>query len=122
MRLSNTLLSISLLDEASGQLFTGDFIYPGPLFAFLPNSSLPDYLRTADELVDLIDPAVTMYGAHRAAPPGTPRQTYQDLQDLQQTLRAIKTGKTSGRGFYPITYEVNDSMSLYAEPGWLQRW
>lgn len=30
--------SISLLDVETGQLFSGDFIYPGPLYAFLPNS------------------------------------------------------------------------------------
>jgi glyoxylase-like metal-dependent hydrolase (beta-lactamase superfamily II) len=34
---------IMLIDEADGILFTGDTWYPGPLYAFLKDSSLPDY-------------------------------------------------------------------------------
>ncbi|NNL84477.1 MAG: MBL fold metallo-hydrolase, partial [Myxococcales bacterium] len=37
--------SVSLLDAARGYLFSGDFMYPGPLFAFLPNSNMGDYLQ-----------------------------------------------------------------------------
>jgi hydroxyacylglutathione hydrolase len=39
--------SISLYDAASDKLFSGDFLYQGPLFAFLPNSTLGDYAQGA---------------------------------------------------------------------------
>ena len=114
--------SVSLLDEDSGQLFSGDFIYPGPLFAFLPNSSLPAYLDAADRVLAQVEPRVSVLGAHRLAPPGAPRLGYHDLKDLQATLRRIRDGEQPAQGVYPAVYRVNDSMELLAEPSWLQGW
>ena len=47
--------SISLYDAESGYLFSGDFLYPGELYGFLPNSNLGDYLqgvRTVRQLAE----------------------------------------------------------------------
>jgi glyoxylase-like metal-dependent hydrolase (beta-lactamase superfamily II) len=113
--------SISLLDETSGFLFSGDFIYPGPLYAFLPNSSLGDYLQGTDTVLAAAAEA-RVFGAHRDAPPGAPEQSLADVRDLQVALHAIRAGTLDGRGFYPVTYLVSPTMQLLAEPAWLQNW
>ncbi len=114
--------SISLFDAQSRMLFSGDFIYPGPLFAFLPNSSLPDYVQGAEALLseDMTD--VTIYGAHRVTPPGTPKQSVADVKDLHSALIGIRDGDLKGAGLYPVIYPINEDMQLWAEPKWLQDW
>jgi glyoxylase-like metal-dependent hydrolase (beta-lactamase superfamily II) len=114
--------SISLLDEAAGYLFAGDFIYPGPLFAFLPNSGMGDYLQGADAVLSAAPDGTRVFGAHRVAGPGAPELGVGDVSDLHATLGAIRDGAEEGRGFYPRTYRVNDRLELLAEPAWLQDW
>jgi glyoxylase-like metal-dependent hydrolase (beta-lactamase superfamily II) len=113
--------SISLLDEAAGLLFSGDFLYPGPLYAFLPNSRMGDYLQgTENVLAAAAD--VRVFGAHRDGPPGAPEQSLADVRDLQRALEAIRAGTLDGEGFYPVTYLVSPTLQLLAEPAWLQDW
>ncbi|MEM9177694.1 MAG: MBL fold metallo-hydrolase [Myxococcota bacterium] len=114
--------SISLLDPDARLLFTGDFLYPGPLFAFLSNSSLGDYRRAAATVLARVDPDARLYGAHRAAPPGAPRLAMDDVRDLAVTLRALAAGELDGEGVYPVRYGVNERLELLAEPRWLARW
>ena len=114
--------SISLLDVESGDLFTGDFIYPGPLFAFLANSGMGDYQQAADTVLTSVPSSARLFGAHRIAPPGAPQLGIEDVRDLQAALHSIEEGELEGVGFYPVVYPVNDRMELYAEPGWLQEW
>jgi hydroxyacylglutathione hydrolase len=113
--------SISLLDESAGYLFTGDFIYPGPLYAFMPNSSMGDYLQGAQTVLAAATD-VRIFGAHRDYPPGTPEQSLADVRDLHQALEAIRSGTRKGYGFYPVYYFVSPTMELLAEPAWLQEW
>lgn len=113
--------SISLLDESSAYLFTGDFIYPGPLYAFLPNSNMGDYLQSTREVL-AVAADVRIFGAHRDYPPGVPEQSLADVRDLQQALEAIRAGTLGGEGFYPVYYFVSPTMELLAEPAWLQDW
>jgi glyoxylase-like metal-dependent hydrolase (beta-lactamase superfamily II) len=114
--------SISLLDLASGDLFSGDFLYPGPLFAFLPNSGMGDYLQGADTVLAAAPAESRVFGAHRVAPPGAPELSVSDVVDLRSALRAIRAGELRGEGLYPVVYRVNDRVDLLAEPRWLQRW
>ncbi len=114
--------SISLLDLTHNLLFSGDFIYPGPLIAFLPNSSLPAYRDAAAMLLAAVPGEADIYGAHRSSPPGAPRQKLQDVSDLHRSLQRIEAGEQSGEGVYPVIYPVNDQMTLWAEPAWLQDW
>lgn len=113
--------SISLLDEAAGLLFSGDFLYPGPLYAFLPNSRMGDYLQGTQTVLAATAEA-RVFGAHRDAPPGAPEQSLSDVRDLQRALEAIRAGTLDGEGLYPVTYLVNPGMQLLAEPAWLQDW
>jgi len=114
--------SVSLWDEESAQLFTGDYIYEGALYAFLPNSSLQDYMNTANMLVDLIPDNTTLYTAHRWEMLGTPILSYEDLLDLKTALTKIREGDLSGTGVFPLTYPVNDRVQLEADLPWYQGW
>jgi glyoxylase-like metal-dependent hydrolase (beta-lactamase superfamily II) len=114
--------SISLLDIASAQLFSGDFIYPGPLFAFLPNSGMADYQQGVATVLRTVPEAARIFGAHRLEPPGVPELEVRDVHALQTTLEAIHDGELAGEGLYPVSYRINDRLELLAEPRWLQRW
>ncbi len=54
--------SIGLWDGRSGALFSGDAVYDGPLFDFLPESNIDDYLVTMRRLRDL--PVTVVHGGH----------------------------------------------------------
>jgi glyoxylase-like metal-dependent hydrolase (beta-lactamase superfamily II) len=118
----HTTDSISLFDPAANLLFAGDFIYQGPLLAFLPNSSLGDYAQGAEHLSDVVNSQTKIYGAHRLYPPGAPVFGASDVKDLQTSLRKIRNGNQDTQGLYPVSYPVNDEMTLWAEPPWLQNW
>ncbi len=118
----HTTDSISLFDAAANLLFAGDFMYQGPLLAFLPNSSLGDYDQGAKHLSEVVNSETKIYGAHRLYPPGAPVLGASDLKDLQTSLMKIKNGDQETQGLYPVTYPVNDEMTLLAEPPWLQNW
>jgi hydroxyacylglutathione hydrolase len=114
--------SVSLLDLESGQLFSGDFIYPGSLFAFLPNSGMGDYLYGAERVLEAAPTNGRVFGAHRVAPPGAPELAMSDVADLHAALVAIRDGQLAAEGVYPRAYRVNARLELLAEPTWLQRW
>jgi len=114
--------SISLLDMGSGMIFVGDFIYPGPLYAFLPNSSMQDYLDGSENLLREANSTSSLFTAHRDKPPGIPVLSTTDVEDLQRTLISIKNGTAVGEGLYPHVYKVNERVELFAEPPWLQDW
>jgi hydroxyacylglutathione hydrolase len=114
--------SISLVDLASGYVFSGDFIYPGPLYAFLPNSRMGDYAAGAETLLGAIEEDVRVFGAHRVDPAGLPELAFDDIKDLRDSLAAIRQGYLAGDSGYPETFEVNGRVEILAEPLWLQRW
>ncbi len=114
--------SISLFEEATGYLFAGDFIHPGSLFGFLPNSSMREYAAGAETLVNALPPNARIFGAHRLGPPGMPELAFEDVTDLQDTLEAIRNYEISGEGAYPRSFRINERVELQAEPRWLQRW
>jgi hydroxyacylglutathione hydrolase len=91
----HTPTSLSLYDAQTHQLFVGDYIYPGHLYAFLPESSRSAYLTTTRELLSLVDPATRIYTAHMQDPP-TPVQApvldFADLQALERTLSEMQDG------------------------------
>jgi glyoxylase-like metal-dependent hydrolase (beta-lactamase superfamily II) len=80
--------SLALYDAERGQLFSGDYLYPGDLFAFGPGSDLAAYRDTAQRLLALTAqrPDLAIYGAHVSAPSASPRQHRSDLERLAAAL------------------------------------
>ena len=114
--------SISPLEVETGLIFSGDFVYPGPLFAFLPGSAMGDYLDGAKAILHSSPRDPRILGAHRDSLSGLPELTLADVKDLEAVLVQIQHGELEGEGIYPVIYEVNDRMTVWAEPRWLQRW
>ena len=115
---------IALLDPDRNQLFTGDFINIGELYAFLPESNLQDYLYNTEKLLSLINEKTMLLTAHNDAHDvhSAPLLAYQDLIDLKNSLQGIKNGTLSGYGFYPRRYTVNQRLTLLTDFPWLARW
>ena len=118
----HTTDSISLLDAGNDILFSGDYLYPGPLYGFLPNSSMADYLSVAETLHGRLGHQIRFFGAHRDAPPGAPRLGFEDLEALRTGLTGIRDGEIEGAGSYPQAFPISDRLTMLAEPRWLQRW
>jgi glyoxylase-like metal-dependent hydrolase (beta-lactamase superfamily II) len=54
--------SVALWEAGTGLLFSGDVIYDGELYDFLPHSSIPDYLESLERLRAL--PVATVHAGH----------------------------------------------------------
>ena len=118
----HTTDSISLYDPRNRILFSGDYLHPGTVFGFLPNSRMGDFFETAERLLTTLGDDISLLAAHRVTPPGPPRLDYEDLRDFRTALVGIRDGKVEGSGGYPSSFAVNERVSLIAEPRWLQRW
>ncbi len=117
----HTLSSAALYDAQRRQLFAGDFIYPGTLYAFLPGASRRDYLDTTRKLLAVLDPATRIYAAHMADKAPTisaPVLEMADLYALEHTLERIKAGGPSNSGFYPRIYSVRGPITFASGYAW----
>lgn len=110
--------SISLWDPARRWLFSGDYITPRPLFAFLPGSSIGEYRSTARTLMKVLPGDVVFWGAHDE-PTDTlaPQLAISDLRDLARVLEEIGRGEAEASGFFPRVYPVNDRLEIWADIG-----
>lgn len=107
--------SISLHDAAGGRLFTGDFIYPTMLYAFLPGADRGEYRRTAKRLLSELPPETKLWAAHccrRNEGYAAPWLTMADLADLDRALGKIDAGTLEASGFFPRRYIVNEQMDI----------
>ena len=114
--------SISLFDQKAGYLFSGDFLYPGQLFGFLPNSNMGDYLQGSQTIKAISENMLRVFGAHRDDSLGIPELSLETVTQLQDALNAIQSGTLKSIGIYPVTYKVNDRVELLSEPKWFQDW
>jgi hydroxyacylglutathione hydrolase len=120
----HTPSSVSLYDQERRQLFAGDYIYPGILYAFTPGASLAAYRTTAALLLSRIDPETRIYAAHMAEPPTpvrAPVLTLEDLHALAATLDAREQGTQRPEGFFPRRYAVRGELTLATGFGWNNR-
>jgi glyoxylase-like metal-dependent hydrolase (beta-lactamase superfamily II) len=110
----HTATSMMLYDADAGFALTGDFIYPGDLFAFLPDSDLVEYEAAASRLLQSIPEAVRLFAAHGVDGEGyfAPELGMSDLQDLEAALIGIRDGEIEGVGFYPRGFPVNDHINI----------
>ena len=114
--------SISLFDEEAGYLFSGDFLYPGNLYGFLPNSNMGDYLQGAQTIESVSENSLRVFGAHRDEFSGVPELGLETVTQLRDALNAIRSGTLKSHGIYPVTYKVDERVDLLSEPKWLQDW
>src|SRR5262249_40173905 len=120
----HTPTSVSLYDERRHQLFVGDFMYPGPLYAFLPGASRSAYLATTRQLLAMIDPLTRIYTAHMAEPPApvrAPVLEVADLRALEAALLQIEQGSLQATGLYPRVYPVRGAMTFATGFPWNNR-
>jgi hydroxyacylglutathione hydrolase len=120
----HTSSSAALYDVARRWLFAGDFIYPGTLYAFLPDASRREYQATTRRLLTLLDPEARIYAAHMADDPATvsaPVLELADLRALERTLEGIGNGELSATGFYPRRYPVRGMISFGTGYRWNNR-
>ena len=120
----HTPTSVSLYDGARHELFAGDFIYPGDLYAFLPGASRSAYQASARLLLARIDPGTRVFAAHmqdadRAVV--APVLAVADLQALDGTLTAIAAGRLSATGFYPRVFPVRGPVKFATGWPWNNR-
>ena len=105
-------------------MFTGDFIYPTMLYAFLPGASLSAYRRTAGELLQTLTAETTLWAAHccrRDEVYSAPWLSMHDLADLDRALALLQAGSLEGEGFFPRRYPINEQMTLGAAFPWTNR-
>jgi len=120
----HTPTSVSLYDAERRQLFCGDFIYPGMLYAFLPGASRHAYLSTTARLLTALDPATRLYTAHMADEPTivtAPVLEMADLFALETTLVAVEGGTTRSTGFYPRVFPVRGAIKFGTGFAWNNR-
>jgi len=110
--------SVSLWDPARRWIFSGDYITPRPLFAFLPGGSVADYRSTARTLTRELPDDVVLFGAHDELDDTlAPRLAAADLKDLARVLEAIGRGEAEASGIFPRVYQVNERFELWADLG-----
>jgi glyoxylase-like metal-dependent hydrolase (beta-lactamase superfamily II) len=120
----HTPTSVSLYDETRRQLFAGDFIYPGELYAFLPGASRSEYHATATRLLAILDPATQIFAAHMEdspAPLRAPVLEVEDLRALERTLESIEHGDSTSSGFYPRIFPVRGAIKFATGWPWNNR-
>jgi hydroxyacylglutathione hydrolase len=120
----HTPTSVSLYDEGRRQLFAGDFIYPGYLYAFLPGASRNAYLSTTERLLSMIDPGTQIFAAHMEDPPApvrAPVLQVADLRALESALTSINQHSVTSKGFYPRLFPVKDPIMFATGWAWNNR-
>ena len=76
--------ALALLDRANGLLWTGDTWYDGPLWLFVPETSLQDYQASLQRLISLTSGVRQLLPAHNtaSAEPGRLTQTAAALEKI----------------------------------------
>jgi len=116
--------SVALFDTQNKWLFSGDFIYPTTLYAFLPGASLSAYQATAKMLLKMLPANTVLWTPHccrKNEGVSTPWLSIKDLKDLDAALTAVRAGEAKSRGIYPRVYPVNEEMTLATGFPWNNR-
>lgn len=80
--------AVALLDRRSGLLWTGDTYYDGPIWLYVPETSLDEYERSIARLAGLAPALTKLLPAHNAASADPGR--------LAQALEAIRRVRAGG--------------------------
>ena len=116
----HTTGSITLIDRARNQAFTGDFVYKhlGGIIAFAPASDLRSYKANSDRLLDLSNADMQFFGAH-----GIPRFGRDWVSLMSRELGKIVSGQPEYRYVthyltqgMPVRLQQNGDMYIYTTP------
>ncbi|HKH99418.1 MAG TPA: MBL fold metallo-hydrolase [Candidatus Sulfotelmatobacter sp.] len=106
--------AITLIDRASGLLFTGDTYYPAPIWLFRPETDLEAYAASIRRLAALAPQIKLVLGAHNipVAPPAV-------LPRLVAAFDQVRAGKVLPEPDSPgkVLYKVDDFSFLMRAPG-----
>ncbi|WP_164155836.1 MBL fold metallo-hydrolase [Sandarakinorhabdus rubra] len=111
----HTTSSVSIWEPAGKRLYTGDFLYPTTLYAFVPDASLSTYVETINRLLAMLPPDARLYGAHccrNDAPPQAPWLSASDLADTRTAIQRIEAGELESRGVIIRRFPVNQRMTM----------
>ncbi len=117
--------SMMLFDRAAGQLYTGDFIYPGNLLALFPGAHMGRYLESARRLVGRVPDGATLYPGHldlEISPWRLQTLAPSDLRDLADALEALRDGRLDMQALMPPTWPINDRIRLIGTYRWNMAW
>jgi len=120
----HTPTSVSLYDEDRHQLFAGDFIYPGELYAFLPGASRREYRATTKRLLATIDATTLIFAAHMqdsTVAVKAPVLEVADLRALDHALASLDEGGLPSGGFYPRIFAVRGPIQFATGWPWNNR-
>ena len=98
--------SVALLDKEQSQLFAGDFLYMGRLYACLPGANLDAYRDTALRFLQETDVRITILPGH-----GAKRPRRDDLAALADAIDRVRSGTATKSGF-PRRIVVNPGIEL----------
>ena len=117
--------SVVLVDRAANRIYSGDFIYPSDIYAFLPGANLSDYAASARRIEAMIDDQTRIHGAHGCDRPplvDVPTLSRSDVRALGVALE-LAAGRPGplGNGWFPRTIPVNDRLTLKATYPWMAR-
>ena len=112
---------VALWDHAHNILLAADFLYLGALWGQTRGANLADYERVTEALLQRMDGATQIFGAHGQANErdqhAAPKLAKQDAEDLLKTLKSLKkSGEMPGR------VEVNKRMYLLTAPHAFAAW
>ncbi|WP_368518083.1 MBL fold metallo-hydrolase [Rhizobium sp.] len=115
--------SLVLLDEASGNMFTGDSIYPGYVAAFLPGADLHAFRASAARMAMFAKPGAGLFGGHGCIGVeqglGIPRLPASDWKHLERALdQALKPQPTI---LLPRTLPLREDLILEAKAPWMSK-
>ena len=96
--------SLSLLDRQNKLLFTGDTFYAGPIFLYVPETSVADYERSVQRLATLVPQLDLLLPSHNF-----PSEKPVMLLRLQEALKQVQSGKAK--------FKMNDGHREYEFDG-----
>jgi glyoxylase-like metal-dependent hydrolase (beta-lactamase superfamily II) len=109
----HTWESAAIIDRDRKYLFTGDYMYTGTLFAFLPGSDLTAYKQSAQLILNETDDEYVIFGAH-----STPRNDRQKFYKLIDLLNCIADDSCTPSVFniwgYVVYSYTLDGLTIWA--------
>ena len=107
--------SVAVVDHERQLFFSGDYMYNGTLYAFLPGNDLALYRSSAVRITTELNASYSFFGAH-----GTPEvefSKYEILIDLIDCIEDDTCIPTAFNAFgYPVYAYTLDGLTIWAEP------